>query len=391
MITSSRLYQINSSRILQHIRNNRGISRISIAHELNLDRSTITKIVNQLLAYKMVLTTGKYHGQPGAGRKATALEINPEFGLVLGIEVQTDFFKTILIDLDGSLIESKTSPYLTQNGDLETQLYTIITEAVTDSQKKEIPLLGVGIGLSGIVDPYKGEIIYSNPLDIDSPLPLKKRLTESTGLPVFIENDANCCCWGEMAFRPNKQHRNFLALLGEFRRVDITNHPKPGIAAGIGVVIRGNVLHGDNFTVGEFRSLLYNYDKPSHVQFAISDEEATSLPANKKVLQKVLKELAYNVSLIVNTLDISKIVIAGDFSHYYNDLKPILLTEIQKNWLYDNKRTCEIECPSDENNAVSMGAAGLFISKLFSIPDMTDHIEEEVGFILLEKLGVYRV
>jgi DNA-binding transcriptional regulator LsrR (DeoR family) len=91
VITLRRLYQINSSRIFQHIRLNRGISRIAVASDLDLDRSTITKVVRQLMEDGLVLTTGKYHGKPGVGRMATGLEINPNFGLVLGIEVQAEF------------------------------------------------------------------------------------------------------------------------------------------------------------------------------------------------------------------------------------------------------------------------------------------------------------
>ena len=74
-----RLYQINSSRILQEIRLHRGKSRIAIAEDLSLDRSTITKVVRQLIEYGIVRTAGKYHGKPGVGRMATGLEIVPDF------------------------------------------------------------------------------------------------------------------------------------------------------------------------------------------------------------------------------------------------------------------------------------------------------------------------
>lgn len=40
----------------------------------------------------------------------------------------------------------------------------------------------------------------------------------------------------------------------------------------------------------------------------------------------------------------------------------------------------------DEELSVCIGAAGLFIQKLFSVPGMTDHTDEEVGSILLERI-----
>jgi len=109
MVPTRRLYQINSSRILQEIRQNRGKSRIAIAEDLDLDRSTITKVVRQLLEYGIVRTTGKFHGKPGVGRMATGLEVDPDFALVLGIEIQTEIFRTVLVNLDGEILHAERS------------------------------------------------------------------------------------------------------------------------------------------------------------------------------------------------------------------------------------------------------------------------------------------
>ncbi|MBN1410145.1 MAG: ROK family transcriptional regulator [Spirochaetales bacterium] len=386
MISSGRLNRINFYRILQQIWANRGISRISIAQQLNLNRSTVTKVVNRLLEYGLVVTTGKYHGKPGVGRMATALEINSNFGLVLGIEVQTDFFRSLLVNLEGKPLESETKAFRKGTDILEDELVNLINAAKLRAESEGIPLLGAGIGLSGIVDPYAGTILHSNSLKIDKPVHLKEGLCQRTGLPIFIENDANCCCWSEIAFRANK-HNNFLAVLGEFRMVDAIENRKKGVALGLGIVIQGKVLHGDNYTTGEFLSLFYDNKKPSHNQFSITDEEALSLPDNREVLLRVFNELARNVSLLVNCLDITKIIVTGDFSRYSEDFEPLLKLEIQRNWIYPTVKNCVIEFPSDESQAVSFGAAGLFVCKLFSVPDMTDQTDEEIGCILLKKLN----
>jgi predicted NBD/HSP70 family sugar kinase len=223
-------------------------------------------------------------------------------------------------------------------------------------------------------------------MSITAPLPLGERLTTRSGIPVIVENDAKCCCWSEMAFRRSPPARNFIALLGEFRNVDVTKHKISGIAFGMGIVIRDNVLHGDTFTAGEFRSLRYNHERPGMSQFSISDDEALRLPDDKTILGRVFEEVAYNVSLIVNSLDITKIVITGDFAKYSAEITPILRREIGKNWLYDTPKNVMIDYSPDGENAVCMGAAGMFIQKLFSVPGMTDHLDEEVGFLLLEKI-----
>ena len=386
MLSTRRLYQINSSRILQHVRLNRGKSRISISEELELDRSTITKVMRQLIECGLVRTTGKYREKPGAGRMATGLEINPGFALVLGIEVQTEFFRTVLVDLDGTILESGQTPYVLERASLADQLLGIIDAERLKAAAHGLPLAGVGIGLSGIVDAYEGIIINSNPLGITEPLGLKEALEGRCPEPVFVENDANCCCWAEMAFRRTTPDRNFMALLGEFRNVDVAADSASGTALGIGIVIRDSVLHGDSFTAGEFRSLKYDHTKPSHSQFSITDEEAARLPDDKEVLARVFSEIAWNVSLLVNCLDITKIVIAGDFARYARELAPMIRDAIDANWLYSTKKDCQVMYSPDEELSVCIGAAGLFIQKLFSVPGMTDHTDEEVGFILLERI-----
>ena len=57
---------------------------------------------------------------------------------------------------------------------------------------------------------------------------------------------------------------------------------------------------------------------------------------------------------------------------------------IAANWSYDLDRTFEIEFSPWGNQSVSMGAAGLFVEKLFSVPDIADRFQELVGYDLYE-------
>lgn len=371
---------------MEHIWLNKGISRIAVAENLELDRSTITKVARTLIACDFIKTTGKYRGKPGAGRLATSLEINADFALILGIELQTEYIKTVLIDMAGTVRATAHLPFTGDTADLLPSLRTCILLARNEAAQFGIRIAGIGIGLSGIVDTYEGTIINSNPLGIHQPLALGPLLEKETGISVYIENDANCCCWGELAFRPADTDRNILALLGEFRNIDIGSNRMAGTAFGLGVAIRKTVFHGDSFTAGEFRSLLYDHKNPSHCQFSLTDDEARQLPGNRELLHRLFGELALNISLLVNCLDITQIIIAGDYARYCPEIGEQLEAHIQKNWIYQNKKKCRILPSPDAENAVCMGAAGLFLRKLFTVPGMTDHTDEEVGSILLDRV-----
>ena len=54
----------------------------------------------------------------------------------------------------------------------------------------------VGIGAPGSVDVDTGTVLYANNLEFDN-VPLGQMIHERTGLPVYVDNDANVAAWGE--------------------------------------------------------------------------------------------------------------------------------------------------------------------------------------------------
>jgi predicted transcriptional regulator len=70
----------------------KGISRIEIAQQLGIDKSTVTK--NRLVLEEIGIIRGFAQGcaGPQGGRKPIQLEIVPDFGAALGIEITTKDF-----------------------------------------------------------------------------------------------------------------------------------------------------------------------------------------------------------------------------------------------------------------------------------------------------------
>ncbi len=66
----------------------------------------------------------------------------------------------------------------------------------------------------------KALIRYSIPLRIEAPLDFRREVADRYDLPVFIENDANACAWGELVFHRSRRLRDFVFVLSEFRRVE---------------------------------------------------------------------------------------------------------------------------------------------------------------------------
>ena len=383
MADSNRLHSINTSRILRTIWLNPGISRIKVAEMLDLDRSTVTKIMQVILENGLVVTAGKNTEQSGVGRRQINLRINEALGAVLGIEIQESSYIAVITSVEGFVHHSFDGKHTITRETIVPQLLSLIAQAKVFCLENDLFLLGVGIGLPGIVDPYTGTIIRSNSLHITEPYEIRAEIEKLCVETVFVENDANCCCWGELAFQTENRNRNFIAVLGEFRD-NLPGTPEHhGLAIGLGLVIRGRVLHGDHFTSGEFRSVLAS---PETGQFKLPYSDLRSLPGNPDLLQNVYQELSENLAFLINCIDFTKILFAGDIPAHPANLKEIMENAIVTNWIYDLDRKFNIEFSEHGNKSVCIGAAGLFVEKLFSVPDIADRFQELVGFDLYEQI-----
>ena len=384
MADSNRLHSINTSRILRTIWLNPGISRIKVAELLDLDRSTVTKIMQVILDRGLVVTAGKNTGQTGVGRRQINLRINEDLGVVLGVELQDTRFDAVITTISGKVVESFSGCLITSDAQsLLFHIIDIINRAKALVTSKGMFLLGTGVGLPGIIDPYTGNIIRSYSFRITSPYSLHSELEARCEEPVIIENDANCCCWGELAFKSESRTRNFISVLGEFREDIPGLSGCHGLAIGMGLVIRGRVFHGDHFTAGEYRSMKASKDSG---QFTIPCETLKSVPDNISVLREAYRELTENLAFLVNCMDFTKIVFAGDLATHQENLAPCMDEFIAQNWIFDLDRQLSIEFSEYKDQSVSMGAAGLFVEKLFSVPDIADRFQELVGYDLYESI-----
>lgn len=381
MADSNRLHSINTSRILRAIWLNPGVSRIKVAEMLDLDRSTVTKIMQVILDRGLVVTAGKNTEQSGVGRRQINLEVNEDIGVVLGMEIQDTRYNAVITTISGKVVSAFSASAQTKKDNLVERITGIVATAKKNLAGTRHFLLGAGIGLPGIIDPYTGRIIRSHSLGVHEPFDLLGALDGKCDVHVIIENDANSCCWGDLAFKRESRTRNFMTVLGEFREDVSGLSGRHGLAIGVGLVIRERVLHGDQFTAGEFRSMKATTETG---QFTIPCDVVRTVPDNVGVLREVYLELAENLAFLVNCMDLTKVVFAGDLAAYPENLRECIEAAVARNWVYDIDRELGIEFSEHGDRSVAIGAAGFFVEKLFSVPDVADRFLELVGYDLYE-------
>ncbi len=362
MTTAKEPGQNTTARIFRTIWSSPRISRIEIAERLGLDKSTVTNQVATLIELGLVEEMEAGSASARGGRRPIQLGINKSFGRVLGVEIQTESYVAVLVDLAGEILaERRGRIHLTAESFPET-VTRIVSEVAGELGPGPRPLLGVGVGTGGLVDFEKSLIRYSVPLDITATLDFGKEVAARLPVPCYVENDANCCAWGELAFNKSAELRDFLFALVEYRKELTSVGSVGGLGVGFGVVLGGKVYSGAHGNAGEFRSAFC--DGRGDLQFALGKDELSRFASDPEVLRRASDELARNMAMLVNTMDFDRVYIGGDIEAMDIDFPAILRRRLEENWMYPFPKGVEIAYSSLGEKAVAYGAAGMILDRL---------------------------
>jgi len=378
--------EVNITRVLRSIYLNHGLSRVDIAKQLGLNKSTISKIVGYLEDVGIVETAAVGDAGPTGGRRPIHLRIRPNWGCIMGVEIQTEAFTVVGINLHGDIFFSHTEPLALRRDNLVDTFVDIVQRFAPSLEATGTPLVGIGVALPGFVDPGRGILYASRPLEVYDAIPFvdASRSRLKLSIPIIIDNDANCGCWGELAFRHSDRPPNFLFVLGELRKHTIEMDDYRIMALGFGLFLNGRVHHGHEFSAGEFRSINYN---PGTVnQFAVTDDEARRFLQDPAVDSVIVDQLARHIAFLVNVLNLSKVVIGGPMEALADELTEAIQKHIRINWAYPNPVQCQIAVSRLGEQAAAYGAAGMFLEHLIEVPSMDTESEGGIttGIALLD-------
>ena len=373
-----RTKRINISRVMHTIWTSRETSRVEIARALGLDKSTVSSIVNELIELGLISETREGSAGPQGGRKPVHITLNGRFGCVLGIELRPESYTAVGVDLNGEVVFSKYEKMEVAGGNLKETIRDIVERVDVERDRCGLSLLGIGVGLSGVINPHSGVIRFSIPLKLDEPVHLYEEMAEEFDVPFLIENDANACAWGELAFHRHREIQDFLFCLVEFRDLHSKELIHEKTSVGFGIAMGGAVHYGHEYSAGEFRSILRG---PEHYgQFAITRDEAFRIEEDPAVMERFIRELSSHVALFVNTFNLSHIFLGGSLDFEGNSVRDILSEEIDRNWPYPNPVSTQISYSSLRERAVAYGAAGMVLERMFADIELVRGVTREGGW-----------
>ena len=143
-------------------------------------------------------------------------------------------------------------------------------------------LAGIGIGVPGPVDSIRGIARYFPNIKGWHNVELKKILQKKTGLPVFIDNDANLMTLAEGRLGAAKGKKNVIGIT-------------LGTGVGGGILVNGCLYRGSSLSAGEIGHMPINEQGPSCACGGKACLER--YVGNKYILEKARKAFGNNITL----------------------------------------------------------------------------------------------
>ena len=234
--------EINLSIILNTLREGAPLSRAQLAAKTGLNKTTVSSLVRELIERQFVREIG--YGQSSGGRPAMMLELNPQAGCIIGVEIGVDFILVILTDFTAHILwrwQEEINPHQPPE--------TILNRAINATRTAighyeahispggDSPLLGIGVGIPGLIDTDSGLVIFAPNLGWRD-VPARDAFTAAFDVPIFVDNDANASAMGEHYFGAAQRVSNFVYLAA-------------GVGLGGGIVLNGQLYRGACGYAGE--------------------------------------------------------------------------------------------------------------------------------------------
>ena len=235
---------INRQIVLNYVRERGPISRAEIAQETELQRSTISLIVDELKTDGLI---EELSGESKGGRPPIMLSLRTADAVAIGVDLGT--IRTIVAtsDLAGRVLEQEEFP---TDPDARKTIERIICSARRLRDKNLGTIEGIGVSLPGLVDQETGTAIFIPHFkwrDIE----IAEEIRSAVGLAVTADNDANATALAELWFgRPEiREVRDFIMVF---------------IAEGVGtgIVFDRQIYRGEGGAAGEFGHMIIGERAP---------------------------------------------------------------------------------------------------------------------------------
>lgn len=388
--THQKTKQHNRDLVLKTIFAQKAISRAEIARVTKLTRATVSDMVATLIGEGLVAEVG--YGSSIGGKSPILLSLVADSRYLIGVNLAEDKFIGAIVNLQGEIKEMIEIPISDSDGQQALQfVYQILDRLMKKDWK---PVIGIGVGTPGLVNTRDGVVVNAVNLDWQD-LPLAQLLKDRYHLPVSVLNDSQANAIGEFVYGGNHDPDSNLVVV----------NVRHGIGAGI--LINGRLFQGDGGGAGEIghvmvqengmlcrcgkrgcletvsstkaviqraRELAGQYDHSKMAQDPSKitlDSIVMAFQGNDPLAQRVVRDathyLGISIANLVGTLNIQKIVMTGEMSHFGEAWLKLIEESMQQSGLTHMVQRTQLEIGKLGFRGYILGASALMFMEDYSL------------------------
>lgn len=349
---------VNNRRLVLHLMRQAGpISRQQLSEQTGLRNSSLTYIARDMMDRSIIRIHGKLD-QPGMGKKQVLLEINPDLGWVIGVSIENDAASLVFLDAQGNVIDRDRMPLREPIQLFAKALHNRVTSWFARHGKPKGQLLGVGVGITGIVNPNTGVILRSTRFGLEN-FNMAEAMQQVFDVPIFVDNDSNFAAQAEARSGNAVDTDDFLYFL-----VNTSDREKGYAISSLGasIFLNGKLCRGAHFGAGEIDMLLdnkpYGTVQAEHL-LAMADSQGEFTPD----LLPIADHIADTLVLMTDLIDPAIVVIGGNLG--LANVK--MLAHIQKRVNANNvpipMRHVQVTASAHMDHGVCLGAAAVALER----------------------------
>jgi predicted NBD/HSP70 family sugar kinase len=374
----------NRALVLQRVASDPNTTRARIAVATGLTRSTVSTLIEELVAAGLVIEL-----EPGPverGRPGHPLQLNPRGPAGLGVEINVDYVCAAVIDLTGVVRARRTDIVDNRARSARAAMRHAAKLVAGVRAEAKLPVAGAALAVPGLVDPER--IVRQAPnLPQWQGTDPSGELERLIGVPVVaVDNEANLAAQAE--HRYGTQLADFVHVTGE-------------IGVGGGLVLGGEVFRGVHGFAGELGHLLVDAAGPecscgnrgcleqlagqaTLLRLARADSGDDLVARAERGQRRALDALAsagtaLGVALggVINVVDIPAVVLGGFYARIGRWLLEPLAAELSHRVV--SREPVELYVSSLGSEAATLGAAGLVLRQLIA---QAGSVSSEAGLYL---------
>lgn len=213
-----------------------------------LTPSAITHIIRELLSKNLVVETGEFAGLKG--RKAIALEINPDGRFVLGIRLARNYVTGGLFNLHGELLRSERVETVNlRQVDQFIRTMKRILWRLLENEETAAKTMAIGVGVPGPISIREGRITFISNFPGWRNIPIKEIIQNEFGIETIVEHDAQAAALAEKWFGVGQEAQNLVYVAA-------------GRGVGAGIILGGEPCTSPSNIAGEIGHMSIDYNGP---------------------------------------------------------------------------------------------------------------------------------